>query len=312
MRVQISRCGVAVLLLLGSFLCRSFQSRAVAADDKVPSSYSPVVETETFDAVRKRMEGAKAGIEKKQDDLLNERYDLSDKPAKDSKMSRGKPIQEGVRVKLPDGVKSWQDLAAMSPEEIKEKGAWPKGFLPLPHPNHPEGGMVFPKPVIDEIKKQEGRELERFDLDYDVPNQFLPEYPPAIFLTTRPDHYAFDAICDRGAQQEDRWTWTPKKGEAGKYPFQIEVRDEENALIARAETTLIVTAADTGAGKPLSVLMIGDSLTHASVYPAQVLTLCQPEGNPKLSLVGSFQSAGVAEGVEGKGEGSADGERLWL
>ncbi len=32
-----------------------------------------------------------------------------------------------------------------------------------------------------------GRELTRFDLDFDLPDRFLPEFPPAIFLTTRPD-----------------------------------------------------------------------------------------------------------------------------
>ena len=75
----------------------------------------------------------------------------------------------------------------MSPDEIKDKGLFPKGFLPLPHPNHPEGGMLFPKFHIDEIKKQEGRDLTRFDLDFDLPDHFLPEFPPPIFLTTRPD-----------------------------------------------------------------------------------------------------------------------------
>ena len=40
---------------------------------------------------------------------------------------------------------------------------------------------------IDEIKKQEGRDLTRFDLDFDLPDHFLPEFPPPIFLTTRPD-----------------------------------------------------------------------------------------------------------------------------
>ena len=29
--------------------------------------------------------------------------------------------------------------------------------------------------------------LERFDLDFDLPDHFLPEFPPPIFLTTRPD-----------------------------------------------------------------------------------------------------------------------------
>jgi len=75
----------------------------------------------------------------------------------------------------------------MSPAEIQSQDAWPAGLYPLPHPNHPEGGMVFPEFHIKEIKKQEDRDLTRFDLDFDLPDHFLPEFPPPIFLTTRPD-----------------------------------------------------------------------------------------------------------------------------
>lgn len=94
--------------------------------------------------------------------------------------------QEGVRAKLPEGL-TWEKLAAMTPVEIKVKDLFPAGFYPLPHPNHPEGGMVFPKFHIGEIKKQEGRDLTRFDPDFDLPDHFLPEFPAPIFLTTRPD-----------------------------------------------------------------------------------------------------------------------------
>jgi len=150
------------------------------------SSYSPVVIKEDFAATMARMKAAKAEIMQRQMDLLNERYDLSDRPS-DVMMSAGRrAVQEGVRVKLPQGV-TWKQLGNMTPDEIRDKNLWPKGFLPLPHPNHAEGGMVFPKFHIDEIKKQEGRDLTRFDLDFDLPDHFLPEYPPAIYLTTRPD-----------------------------------------------------------------------------------------------------------------------------
>src|SRR5882672_6632296 len=101
-------------------------------------------------------------------------------------MSRGKPVQAGVRVKLPPGA-TWDSLGCMSAAEIRAKDLFPSGFLPLPHPNHPEGGMLFPKFHIDEIKKQESRDLTRFDLDFDLPDHFLPEFPPPMFLTTRPD-----------------------------------------------------------------------------------------------------------------------------
>jgi cytochrome c peroxidase len=42
--------------------------------------------------------------------------------------------------------------------------------------------MVFPQMEIKLLSR-----LERFDVDFDLPEQFLPEFPPAIYLTTRPD-----------------------------------------------------------------------------------------------------------------------------
>ena len=150
------------------------------------TSYAPVDIKQKFASIMARMTAAKPGIEKEHSALLDERYDLTNRPAQGVTMSRGKPVQEGVRVKLPAGM-TWERLAAMSAEEIRDKNLFPKGFYPLPHPNHPEGGMVFPKSTINETKQQTGRDLARFDLDFDIPDPFLPEFPPAIYLTTRPD-----------------------------------------------------------------------------------------------------------------------------
>ena len=106
-----------------------------------------------FMATFEKMKVAKPEVQKKHADLLALRYDLDDKPG-DAKMTRGKPVQAGPRARLVRGT-TWDSLAASSPGEIKEAGIFPAGFLPLPHPNHPEGGMLFPKFHIDEIKKQE-------------------------------------------------------------------------------------------------------------------------------------------------------------
>lgn len=149
------------------------------------SSYMPVDIKESFAQIFTRMKNEKDLIMKRQMDLLNERYNLGNDPSAMT-MTKGKPIQEGVRVKLPAGM-TWQNLSEMTVNDILEKGFFPKGFLPLPHPNHPEGGMLFPKFHINEIKKQEGRDLTRFDLDFDLPDHFLPEFPAPIFLTTRTD-----------------------------------------------------------------------------------------------------------------------------
>jgi len=153
---------------------------------KVISSYAPVDIPQDFQSLSAPLRAAKPEVEKRQADLLNTRYDLADRPAKGVTMSRGKPVQDGVRVKLPSGV-TWDTLATMSAPDIRQKDLFPAGFLPLPHVKQQEGGMVFPKFAIDEINKQEGRDLTRVDIDFDLPDQFLPEFPPPIYLTTRPD-----------------------------------------------------------------------------------------------------------------------------
>lgn len=151
-----------------------------------PTSFSPVVPKETFAATLARMKAAKPDLTRRAQALLAERYDMSNRVAAGVTMARGKAVQAGVRVKLPAGV-TWEKLAATSPAAIKSGGLWPKGFLPLPHPNHPEGGMLFPQFHIDEVKRQTSRDLTRFDLDFDLPDHLVPEFPPPIFLTTRPD-----------------------------------------------------------------------------------------------------------------------------
>ena len=159
---------------------------SATAEDAPPSSYAPVVQRESFESLVQRMRAGKAEIAQRHQQLLQTRYDLSDRSNGGTKMSRGKNVQSGTRIHLAEG-SSWEQLSGMSPEQIKSQDLWPAGFYPLPHPNHPEGGMLFPKYHIDEINRQEQRDLTRFDLDYDLPTHFLPDYPPSIFLTTRPD-----------------------------------------------------------------------------------------------------------------------------
>lgn len=136
---------------------------------------------ETFQQMMTRDKQSKEAIMDRQLKLLAERYNLESKPHPNVKMSRGKPVQVGPAAKLAEGT-TWEQLAGMPPNEIRGKGVFPKGFLPLPHPNHPAGGMLFPQKEIEALPR-----LTRFDLDFDIPDHFLAEFPPAIFLTTRPD-----------------------------------------------------------------------------------------------------------------------------
>src|SRR5258708_36579722 len=69
----------------------------------------------------------------------------------------------------------------MAPDEIRSRNLFP--YPSLPHPLQAGlSGQVFPKMQIEMFPR-----LERFDVDFDLPEEFLPEFPPAIFLQTRPE-----------------------------------------------------------------------------------------------------------------------------
>src|SRR5882724_11482772 len=137
------------------------------------------VNEEPFDVVRARDKRNKAGVMAAHQKLLDERYNLSQRVDQNVHMTRGKPIPVGPTAKLQNGL-TWEQLGRMSPDEIRDQGAFP--YLPLPHVNHPVGGMVFPQTEIKLLPR-----VERFDMDFDLPDHFLPEFPPALFLTSRKD-----------------------------------------------------------------------------------------------------------------------------
>jgi hypothetical protein len=74
-----------------------------ATADPLPpdASYRPLPSL-PFDAIKANDEAEKPTVTRRQQDLLNQRYDLSDRPIQGVTMSGGrKPVQGGVRVKLP-------------------------------------------------------------------------------------------------------------------------------------------------------------------------------------------------------------------
>src|SRR5438105_9835191 len=111
---------ILVVCFMATFLISVFAQEPPKGQPRGDTSYMPVDIREPFASVMARMSAAKAMLMQKQLDLLNARYDLSNRPAQGVTMARGKPIQEGVRVKLSGGL-TWEKLEAMSPEEIRDR-----------------------------------------------------------------------------------------------------------------------------------------------------------------------------------------------
>jgi cytochrome c peroxidase len=171
--------GMLGLLALSPGRSVQSQSQQPKPQDQKQSSYIFPVAEEPFDVVRARDKAGKPRVMAAHQRLLEQRYDLRPHVDENVRMTRGKPIPVGPTARLKSGV-TWEQLGRMSPEEIKQRDLFP--YLPLPHVNHPVGGMVFPQSEIKLLPR-----LERFDVDFDLPDWVLPEFPPAMFLTTRSD-----------------------------------------------------------------------------------------------------------------------------
>jgi hypothetical protein len=69
--------------------------------------------------------------------VLQQRYVLEPRPDFAAKMSRGKPLPVGPTVRLQGGL-TWERLAAMSPDQVRQQSAFP--YASLPHPLQTNGG----------------------------------------------------------------------------------------------------------------------------------------------------------------------------
>ena len=108
---------------------------------------------------------------------MSSRYEFTGKAIDGHFMSgQRKSIMKGPVARLPEGIGSWEALADVSPSDIKERDLFP--YKPLAHPLQTTAHMLFPKMWL-----RVHPEHERIDVDFDIPEEYLPEYPPPMFLT---------------------------------------------------------------------------------------------------------------------------------
>lgn len=143
---------------------------------------------------------------------------------------------------------------------------------------------------------------------YAVPGLETNLYFENTVLAINPANFAFDVTCPKGEHQEKRWTFVPKPDEVGSYPLTLTVCGDDNRVLAEASTLVKVVAP--AAPAALSVLMIGDSLTHASFYPARVMEACATDANLKVRLVGTHVPRPDTPALRHEGYGGWTAERF--
>lgn len=138
---------------------------------------------------------------------------------------------------------------------------------------------------------------------YAVPGVPVSIYHDNIVLTQTPEQFRFEFKGSPGASEARRWTLTPSDRDAGDHSLEIVIRDATGKEIERGKITVHVSPRDAGKDRPLRLLIVGDSLTHASAYPNEIARLLAAPGNPKATLLGTHKPASAKPGVAHEGYG---------
>lgn len=137
-----------------------------------------------------------------------------------------------------------------------------------------------------------------------------------IAMTDEAATCQFEVQCDRGTATAEHWTFTPEAADIGAHRLTITARSANGKSIdppATVATTLRIiaprsltagnqTKTDVADKTPFRLLIVGDSLTHASTYPTEVARLLKASGT-NVELMGTHRPEGVAEGIAHEGYG---------
>lgn len=142
-----------------------------------------------------------------------------------------------------------------------------------PEPAAPAAAALMPALFLPEVV-------------YAVPGVEMNIYFDNILLDVAPGRYVYDVDCSKGRHDAKRWRFTPAPEDVGTHAWKVRVIDN-SGVICEGSTRIEVVAPPAEAGRPLSILVIGDSLTAASVYPARLLSQARAVGRLELTMIGS-------------------------
>lgn len=138
---------------------------------------------------------------------------------------------------------------------------------------------------------------------YAVPEVEMNVYFANTVLTAPDEHVSFEVDCPLGQSDASHWTLTANPADVGSVPLTLRVKDSQGEIMESATTTLTIVPQQAGAEKTIRLLIVGDSLTHASVYPNEIARLLDGPGNPEWKMLGTHRPSGAAERVAHEGYG---------
>lgn len=130
-----------------------------------------------------------------------------------------------------------------------------------------------------------------------------------LVLDENPARYRFKVTSNFGSTGERGWTVTPAAGDVGEQQWKVEVFDGETPVGSGSMPWTVVapTQAD---GRSVRLLIVGDSLTHATLYPNELAKRLSEPGGPKWTMLGTHKPGSALPGVAHEGYGGWTWDRF--
>ncbi len=130
------------------------------------------------------------------------------------------------------------------------------------------------------------RKLLLSETIYAVAGSEVNVYFDNVFLSIHPENFAFEVKCMKGRCDEKRWSFIPKNEDVGEYEWSLKVYDDDGK-VAEGKVRLAVVSSSAGAGKKITLLLIGDSETELGhCYPTHIFELFQGKNQPSVRMIG--------------------------
>lgn len=144
---------------------------------------------------------------------------------------------------------------------------------------------------------------------YAVAGAEISVYFDNIVLTPQPSDVRFVVSCRIGRTEVNRWTATPTESDVGDHPWSVEVFRGDQA-IAKGTMTWHVSSASAGKQRRFRLLLVGDSLTHATVYANDLARRLSAPDQPEWTMLGTHRPPAASPGVAHEGYGGWTWERF--
>ncbi|MBS0208981.1 MAG: SGNH/GDSL hydrolase family protein [Planctomycetes bacterium] len=169
--------------------------------------------------------------------------------------------------------------------------------------------LLVCRPIVAAEATAESLRLTLPPAVYAVVGQPMSIYFDNVVLTEKPETFEFRVDARLGANESNRWIVTPAAAQVGKQTITLSV-SQSGRTLATATTSLRVVPADAGTGRAINLLIVGDSLTHATHYPNEIARLLSQPGNPQWTMLGTHKPANATAGVAHEGYGGWTWQRF--